>query len=287
MIFSFARPGLKLDCVSVDVTHFDQNYIVLHCILQTMSSFSATEERNSNIIAKIGKKSRSGRSIKRNSFHDEVEEGEQHLRSQRYIEQQKKALSIIEQKNKKMKEEKKNSSASPKNNENNKKIPTSVISPSQGKSSSQLVEQEPVKSSLDQKETVSNLKKQEQVDNLCPTKSNSTTCLPKTSAIESIKTLPQEASTATMMSTNDVVTAPNAFPNVTAPDLTTSNSELVITPKVPRRKPGARECMQISRRFGVQVIQQKYMDTLLVSVLNFHTAVFIINFIFYFFTSWS
>jgi hypothetical protein len=33
--------------------------------------------------------------------------------------------------------------------------------------------------------------------------------------------------------------------------------------KIPRRKPGARECMQISRRFGVRVIPQKYMDTLM------------------------
>lgn len=33
--------------------------------------------------------------------------------------------------------------------------------------------------------------------------------------------------------------------------------------KAPRRKPGARECMQISRRFGLRVIPQKYMDTLL------------------------
>lgn len=35
------------------------------------------------------------------------------------------------------------------------------------------------------------------------------------------------------------------------------------TGKIPRRKPGARECMQISRRWGVQRISQKYMDTLL------------------------
>ena len=33
--------------------------------------------------------------------------------------------------------------------------------------------------------------------------------------------------------------------------------------KVPRRKPGARECMQISRRFGAEVIPQKYIDILL------------------------
>jgi hypothetical protein len=34
------------------------------------------------------------------------------------------------------------------------------------------------------------------------------------------------------------------------------------TTKVPRRKPGARECMQISRRFGVKIIPKRYMDTL-------------------------
>jgi hypothetical protein len=35
--------------------------------------------------------------------------------------------------------------------------------------------------------------------------------------------------------------------------------------KIPRRKPGARECMQISRRFGAKIIPQKYMDILMVS----------------------
>lgn len=33
--------------------------------------------------------------------------------------------------------------------------------------------------------------------------------------------------------------------------------------KEPRRKPGARECMQISRRFGVNVIPEKYMEVLI------------------------
>ena len=39
------------------------------------------------------------------------------------------------------------------------------------------------------------------------------------------------------------------------------------TGKQPRRKPGARECMQISRRFGVNVIPEKYMNILTVSFL--------------------
>jgi hypothetical protein len=33
--------------------------------------------------------------------------------------------------------------------------------------------------------------------------------------------------------------------------------------KEPRRKPGARECMQISRKFGTDVIDQKYFDILM------------------------
>lgn len=34
--------------------------------------------------------------------------------------------------------------------------------------------------------------------------------------------------------------------------------------KEPRRKPGARECMQISRKFGTDVIDEKYFDILMV-----------------------
>jgi hypothetical protein len=41
--------------------------------------------------------------------------------------------------------------------------------------------------------------------------------------------------------------------------------------KYPRRKPGARECMQISRRFGSGIIPQNYMDILMVSFACFRT----------------
>jgi len=46
-------------------------------------------------------------------------------------------------------------------------------------------------------------------------------------------------------------------------NLNLSTSIGTSTTRTPRRKPGARECMQISRRFGAQVIPMKYMDTLL------------------------
>ncbi|KAL7469516.1 hypothetical protein ACHAXS_009779 [Conticribra weissflogii] len=42
------------------------------------------------------------------------------------------------------------------------------------------------------------------------------------------------------------------------------------TVKITRRKPGARECMQISRKFGSGVIDQRYFDILMVS-FHFHT----------------
>ena len=38
--------------------------------------------------------------------------------------------------------------------------------------------------------------------------------------------------------------------------------------KSPRRKPGARECMQISRRFGANAIPQHYTDILLVRLIS-------------------
>lgn len=45
-----------------------------------------------------------------------------------------------------------------------------------------------------------------------------------------------------------------------------SNGDIKQVQKVPRRKPGARECLQISRRFGANIIPQQYMETLLVSL---------------------
>lgn len=47
------------------------------------------------------------------------------------------------------------------------------------------------------------------------------------------------------------------------PEPKESKGEKTGITKTPRRKPGARECMQISRRFGVNIIPEKYMTTLL------------------------
>jgi hypothetical protein len=47
------------------------------------------------------------------------------------------------------------------------------------------------------------------------------------------------------------------------PEPKETKGEKTGTTKTPRRKPGARECMQISRRFGVNIIPEKYMTILL------------------------
>lgn len=51
------------------------------------------------------------------------------------------------------------------------------------------------------------------------------------------------------------------------PDEDTSLDKPSSSSKHARRKPGARECMQISRRFGSGIIPQNYMDILMVSLI--------------------
>jgi len=57
---------------------------------------------------------------------------------------------------------------------------------------------------------------------------------------------------------NLVASFPVAFSAIPSTEKTVTSGS-----KAPRRKPGARECMQISRRFGTNIIPQQYMDTLL------------------------
>jgi len=71
---------------------------------------------------------------------------------------------------------------------------------------------------------------------------------------DSTKTVKQEVETPTTVASNSSIT-------LLAPTIPGTNNT-PIPAKVPRRKPGARECMQISRRFGVNIIPQHYVDTL-------------------------
>mmetsp|Transcript_24493 Transcript_24493/g.37805 ORF Transcript_24493/g.37805 Transcript_24493/m.37805 type:complete len:954 (+) Transcript_24493:51-2912(+) len=70
---------------------------------------------------------------------------------------------------------------------------------------------------------------------------------------------PKGTSTATSTSTSHVTSGNEKKPPQTFLSPITGQP----LSKEPRRKPGARECMQISRRFGVKVVPQKYMEILL------------------------
>lgn len=59
-----------------------------------------------------------------------------------------------------------------------------------------------------------------------------------------------------------------AHPVVNAPPMPQPEDEPPKPSRVPRRKPGARECMQISRKFGAQVIPNKYIQILMVSTIT-------------------
>ena len=51
-------------------------------------------------------------------------------------------------------------------------------------------------------------------------------------------------------------------PRAASPVPTVGSTSNQSNEKIPRRKPGARECVQISRRFGVRVIPDTYMEIL-------------------------
>jgi hypothetical protein len=76
-------------------------------------------------------------------------------------------------------------------------------------------------------------------------------------------------SAGSLISMGEVALDPEAQGTTSTISAAAAAPKLHITPsgysttKVPRRKPGARECMQISRRFGVKEIPQEYMDILL------------------------
>jgi len=94
------------------------------------------------------------------------------------------------------------------------------------------------------------------------------TLLPKTSAVAKITINNSENENNERNNTNEekATISSKAINDQTTTITETIPSNInsaISSIKVPRRKPGARECMQISRRFGVQIIPQKYMDTLL------------------------
>jgi hypothetical protein len=208
------------------------------------------------------KQSRSGRIVKRSSFHDEIDEGEQHLKSVRYQQElQRKADETDEV-------------------------------PWQAESETGNFMESPTFSEKEYVETFAHVPPLEpMVESIEPSPQATAPSieLSKPWTDESIVAAPKIDSRLPEVTTNlnpvvamplvvqPVITASYAQPSVSvsassvaaaaaaADHLAGASYEDtgVGSSKVPRRKPGARECMQISRRFGVRVIPQRYMDTLL------------------------
>ena len=186
-------------------------------------------------------KSRSGRTVKRGSFYDEMDEGEQHLKT---------AKQSIEPPQKR----------------------AALESHSTGDSA--LRDQKPsTETGIQKLDTPKNTLMQSEDDKPPPEIGNSSSPahLQKMPAVTTPTVVPTPLATPTVapVSPAGAVSTP-ALPQVASSisQLPTAEAQAsapqadVPPAKVPRRKPGARECMQISRRFGVKVIPQKYMDTL-------------------------
>ena len=99
-------------------------------------------------------------------------------------------------------------------------------------------------------------------------KNNAGGSVPQSISSEVIKTsIPIEITKPLPISEIAAAPVPRSKGRTNTPS--TKSAEISPVAKVPRRKPGARECMQISRRFGVNVIPQKYMDILMVRKTTF------------------
>ena len=219
----------------------------------------STNNMHSSSSIHISQKSRSGRSIKRNAFHDEVELEKQHFKPQ---------LNCVDQKQKipknifQQKIELCDGKSNPQRKEKGETTKLPLVTIQNEKKSIELKRVE--ESSVQSKKIVLAVATTTLTTDTIPE-----TLLPKTSAVAKITINNSENENNERNNTNEekATISSKAINDQTTTITETIPSNInsaISSIKVPRRKPGARECMQISRRFGVQIIPQKYMDTLLV-----------------------
>jgi PHD-finger len=237
-----------------------------------------TKENESTLIPppKAVQRSRSGRMVKQSRFHDELHEGEQHLKSgkgQNLVsppnhesESTKKPIvigkvpprEITIERNSELPKALVESIEVPKDAEMKNVLTVNNAEISQLKSQSSEIEtpsvtliSEPPVKTLNEKAVISALSNES-----VPTIAITTTKISRT---------PLDA---------NLIVKPDVPPSSTVPTPVDSQIKSVNHPlsenqalsRVPRRKPGARECMQISRKFGAQVIPTKYIQILLVRI---------------------
>eukprot|EP00980_Cylindrotheca_fusiformis_P027804 scaffold22560_cov135-Cylindrotheca_fusiformis.AAC.15 len=307
-------------------------------MVESKSPLSSTENEEPENV----KTSRSGRMIKRNSFHDERDEGEQHLRSSRYYPEKESPTASDRSVSNDLEQSGLNfptANERPKAGVNDappavvpkvsvappslaieppsKPAPPSAVKtplslPAIG-AAPPVAQPGPKAPPLDVRRPATTVKREEvtvppkptpitlstekepPLETAVPSKKTAATAavpatepqqpfqqnpvvpVPKVTGV-SEQTREEESvaiPTAPLVEAVKKVAAASTAPNLNVPALVAAaiksattrgepEEEKPLTPgKVPRRKPGARECMQISRRFGVRVIPEKYMDTLL------------------------
>lgn len=191
--------------------------------------------------------SRSGRAVKRTSFHDEIEEGEQHLRSERgYVEA--------------------DGSTSTRSTGVPKSISQSVVGTPQTVSFPTPSLKAPPPGMANSSDTMASVSAEASSEAL-PALSGQATAVARSAAGEVNMAAMARAGAATLPTMNregfvssKAVTAPSTAAQSAGIDSLDGDAK---DSKMPRRKPGARECVQISRRFGNRVIPEKYSEILL------------------------
>ena len=209
----------------------------------------------SNPEATVPQKSRSGRTVKRNPFHDEIYESQQHMRTARPPPAQDEQQAVAQPPSASESQVIDQTPSYQAHLHQTKTVPISnPVLAQQAKPPPKIVDAAPLTQDV----------KKPAVPAIRETTAPASSAMPAASVMP-MSTLPTTIATTTMATTHGPLPVPPAvlaFPSSVAqvPPPTAVGSAA----KVPRRKPGARECMQMSRRFGVQVIPQNYMDTLLV-----------------------
>lgn len=212
------------------------------------------------------KTSRSGRQVKRSSFHDEIDQSEQHLRTLRYTpESQRKMVDSFS-----LPEQIPGFCATESVDSKPAAEPTKVPSPP-ASVPDLPPPQVPLPASVNVvMPTVAAAAAPPEVEVATKVASSTGTAAAAAPVAEEASPPPVVAETTVtpkLPPTIPPIPASAIAPvSASIPAKVSSAAQAVDSSKetkMPRRKPGARECMQISRRFGVREIPQKYMDVLL------------------------
>ena len=227
------------------------------------STVSKTVEmKNPEPVATVVHVSRSGRAVKRTSFHDEIDQGEQHLRSERNSFGNQSEMEVEQISDGTIE------ASAPHISSLNS---TAVSNAPCGTQPTSHDVRSSVGESKSVKQPAAMVTSSMKLDsNLSQAATAILTTTTQQQAIEapplhSASTLPKQG--ASLAAGKSVPFAPQV-PTTAAGAATAalaSGGHTAVTDgdaKVPRRKPGARECVQISRRFGNRVIPDKYSEIL-------------------------